>query len=461
MDATGIINQSTRRLLTFVGLALLEATPPALLLTLWGVQAAWGVLVVVVFSAGVCDWLIRRILPERQQRPAVALAALILAVSAARLVLPNNDLLAALFEPAFAHNLIGYSSLLAGLYATWRGVRMHAFETIGQRELFSRTMAMTLFALLIGGAGAHTETPLLLASTAEILVGFAAGLGTVALARAAEPGETTGRAAGWRGAAPTIAAIVIVLLLGLGLTGIFGGEARQMVVLLSNLLILLLTALLLPIVMLLAPILEWLLLTIHATALVVALRDFARQLQLAQRDSPINPFDELARWLPWLGPFLTLLGRLFPVFILLALVWFVAYRRSRAAKLADEERESLFSWNDLLNDLQGLFAGLRSAPGDGGLRAILANLHGADPDTRIRRSYLRMLIAAEDRELPRPAPQTPREFLPSAQAAITATPEVIARVTLAYERARYFPGNTTSTEAEVVERDWEDHSKPI
>jgi Domain of unknown function (DUF4129) len=448
------MSETRRELLIYLGLALLEVTPPALLLTLWGAPPTWGALLVAVLGACAIEWGAQRLAPERWHRPIIIAGTVGLGLVVAAAAIPRGDLAATLLDVSAPSNLIAYAALLCGVYAAWRGVRMPAYAGIGLRELFSRAMGLSLVALLIGGAG-QEGTTLLTAATLEVLCGFAAGLGTVALARAAEPGEVGGRASGWRGAAPPIAAIGIVLLAALALTSVFGGETRQLVVLLGDLLILLLTALLVPLVMLLAPLIEWLLLAINAPRLVVALQQWTELLELRQRERPRTFLDDLASAAPWIGPLLEQIGRLMPVLMMLALIWLVVRRRRQRQLVDDLERVSLFSWAGLADDLQGLLARLRRGPAEGGLRAALAAMQGGDPDSRIRRSYLRLLIAAEDRERPRDAPQTPREYMPTAELALPASQAAIEMITSQYERARYAPGSATPEDAEASERAWE------
>jgi hypothetical protein len=144
---------------------------------------------------------------------------------------------------------------------------------------------------------------------------------------------------------------------------------------------------------------------------------------------------------------------LLPVLIVVALYLLMRRRRRRTSD-RDEERESLWSWGGMAADLRDLFAGLRRAPADQGLRGVLARLRGGDAVSRIRRSYIRLLLAGEARERPRPAPRTPREFAPELGALLPAAAQPIAALTEAYERARYHPASAGDGDADAAERAW-------
>jgi hypothetical protein len=442
------MNPTIRRVLTLFGLGLLEVTPPALLLTLWGAPNAWGALALAVFGACAANALIQRFVALPLQRPAIALAALPLALLVVATIAAGGDLVAALFDLKSAQSLICYTGLLAGLYAALRGARLLLYEQIGLREIFVRAMASALLVLLFAGGN---DAALLSAATAEILLGFAVGLGTVALARAAEPGETAQRATGWRGATPTITAIGLVLLAGFGLVALLSNEARGMLIGIGDLLVFLLAALILPIAFIILPLIEWLLQAIHAPDLMKSLQEFTRGLQ--QRQLQNSPFTDVTDSLPWIGSALEWIGRIMPVLTLLVLIWWMARRRTVLAEPSDEERVSLFSWNGLLGDLADLLAGLRRTSA-GGLLAALARLHAADPDTRIRRSYVRMLLLAERLTQPRAEPQTPREYLAVAQATMPTAPQALEALTTAYEQARYSPGSSSAEQATAAEQAW-------
>ena len=142
-----------------------------------------------------------------------------------------------------------------------------------------------------------------------------------------------------------------------------------------------------------------------------------------------------------------------PVLLILLLLYIVRRRRRRGAT-EDEERESLWSWSGLAKDVMALLNTLRPAPPPGGLRAALAQLRGPDPANRIRRSYIRFLLFGEQRNQPRAANQTAREYAPIAGTMVPEANQHIAVLTTAYEQARYNPESTTAADADMAERAW-------
>ena len=73
-----------QRIIYYLGLALVEATPAALLLTLAGADA-WGVLIGMVLLGALADWIVlRRLPPERQTLALAAGGAAVRAVGGQR-----------------------------------------------------------------------------------------------------------------------------------------------------------------------------------------------------------------------------------------------------------------------------------------------------------------------------------------------------------------------------------------
>jgi len=81
-------------------------------------------------------------------------------------------------------------------------------------------------------------------------------------------------------------------------------------------------------------------------------------------------------------------------------------------------------------------------------------LRGGDPASRVRRSYIRLLLLGEAHERPRAAPQTPHEYAPAAGALFPAVAQPVDVLTEAYERARYNPNGITAADADAAERAW-------
>jgi hypothetical protein len=209
---------------------------------------------------------------------------------------------------------------------------------------------------------------------------------------------------------------------------------------------------LLPIMLLFVSAIEWLARQVH---LEEALRMLLQQRVEIQEQQQNQATELLGIFPAWAQVALRIFFSLLPILIIVALFLLVR-RRARRASERDEERESLWSWSGLAADLRDLFGGLRRPPADQGLRGALARLRGGDPVSRIRRSYIRLLLAGEAHEHPRPAPQTPREFAPTIGALLPAAVQPIAALTEAYERARYHPASTSDADADTAERAWEE-----
>ncbi|GAB4127205.1 MAG: hypothetical protein Fur005_42390 [Roseiflexaceae bacterium] len=438
----------TRQLFTYVGLGLLEITPPAILLTLWGGPGAWGMLLLVVLGVALTDHISQQWVPVAHQRAVVAFVAGFAALLVVAAAVPGISPMVALFGPDSPNQVLAYTALLAGLYTAWRGLELDHYAVHGLRELFARCMGLTLLAMLIGNLGT-TSSSFQDAATLEILTGFGIGLATVALARGSEPGEQTDREAGWQSSVPAMVAIALIVLLAIIVVTLLGGDARRLLVLIGDGLAILLSLLLLPIVFVLAPILEWLLRAIGVPGMLSALQEFTRELQLNAPDI-IPAEDQLSQSMPWLGPLLEWSLRMLPIIGFMALIWWFVRRQAAANQQRDEERTSVFRWADLADDLRGLLARRRTT--DTSLQAALNRLKGDDPDTRIRRSYLRMLIHAEKHGLSRPEHTTPREFLPPTQQHFPHASGELEWLTRAYEQARYHPGSSSSRAADQAEQ---------
>jgi hypothetical protein len=128
-------------------------------------------------------------------------------------------------------------------------------------------------------------------------------------------------------------------------------------------------------------------------------------------------------------------------------------RRGARRQTADEERESVWSWSGARGDLRGLL-GRRRPSADRGLRAALARLRGPDPVSRIRRSYIRLLLLGEARERPRPPASTPREYAARSADALSGDADALSALTHTYELARYHPEAATPDDAARAEQAW-------
>src|SRR5215216_1546444 len=143
---------SWQRIIYYPGLALVEATPVALLLTIAG-SDVWGVLIGVVLLGALADWIVlRRLLPERQTL-ALAAGGLLCALWVVKAQVVGDygllgdwgQALGAIFSTSHPRSAIAYLSLPASLYCFWRGTRL----TMHDRVTVQRVFRMIAFSLLL------------------------------------------------------------------------------------------------------------------------------------------------------------------------------------------------------------------------------------------------------------------------------------------------------------------------
>lgn len=446
---------SWQRMVYYFGLALVEATPPALLLALSGGDA-WGILIAAALAGALADWIVLRRLPPQRQGPMLALAGLIAALWVVKSQVGGGlgplggwgDALAALLDFGAPRSGIAYLCLLLAMYCFWRGTRLTLHDSVSLHRLF-RTVTVSL--LLIVGLGffsvSQSEARALLAST-ELLSFFVVGLVTIALASATEDRDVGLHRLGWRGMLILLGAVAAVLVLGLAIGSLFGREAGAVLRALWQGLVLIIALIFSPLLYLLGRLIERLLALINLNDMLSSL---INQQQAAQPSTAVAS-GVLDIFPPWLRALIQGLLALVPVLLIIALIMLVRRRRMRAPA-TDEERESLWSWGGLADDLRGLLA-RRPAHSAGGLRAALARMRGGDPISRIRRSYIRLLLLGEAHSQPRATAQTAGEYAPLVGALLPGTAAPVDTLTAAYERARYSPGSATAADADAAERAW-------
>jgi hypothetical protein len=240
-----------------------------------------------------------------------------------------------------------------------------------------------------------------------------------------------------------------VLVLGLLFAAVFGQDAAQAVRAIIQVMAFIAALIILPFLL----ILEGVLRGLSSLFNMGSLTQMLARLQQQQRQQQTLAAEPLNIFPPWVATALQIFFALVPVLIIVAL-YLLIRRRSRREPNRDEERESLWSWSDLRSDLRDLLAGLRRTRTEEGLRAALARLRGDDSASRVRRSYIRLLLAGEARDRPRAAPQTPHEYAPDASEMLPSATHPIAELTKAYERARYYPASATPADADAAERAW-------
>ncbi|HEX9372037.1 MAG TPA: DUF4129 domain-containing protein, partial [Roseiflexaceae bacterium] len=253
----------------------------------------------------------------------------------------------------------------------------------------------------------------------------------------------------WRGLLTLFGAIALVLALGLLVGSLVGDEAAAVVRLLWQGLVLIVALILAPFFYLAAAIVERLLRLLNLEQLLNDL-NFQPPQPPAEGSAAT---DLLAIFPAWAQALIRAFFALLPILVVVGLI-LLARRRARRAASADEERESLWSWGGLAADLRGLLSNFGAPRRAEGLRDALARLRGADPATRVRRSYIRLLLLGQAHERPRAAPQTPREYAPAASAMLPAASQPIEALTDTYERARYHPQSLGAADATAAEQAW-------
>ena len=448
---------SWQRIIYYLSLAVVEATPPTLLLAITG-HDAWGALLLVVLAGGLADWVVlRRLRPERQGLALAGLgllaalwAAKVSAFDNASLLSGWGDALGALVTFSDPRAGATYLALLVGLYCFWRGTRLSLHDSVSLHRLFRLATVMLMLIVGVGFLGSGGRPGLSELASTEVLSFFAVGLLAIALAAASDERETELQRMGWRGMLTLAGAIVLVLCLGVLVSALFGHEAAQIVRVAWQAFIFVIALIIAPLLYLLATVFEWLFRLLHLERIF----DIAPPpVQPPAADLPPAAQGVLGIFPPWVQVLIQAVLAIVPVLIILLLLYFLRSRRRRSAS-PDEERVSLWSWSGLADDLLGLLGKLRPAASAGGLRDALARLRGTDPASRIRRSYIRLLLLGEAREQPRNAPQTAREYGPVASAMVPGAAQPVATLTDAYERARYNPAGTSPADADAAERAW-------
>lgn len=434
------------RLLFILVLAALEAAAVSLPLAVFGFTWAWPLLLGIVLLGWLTDQLALR-LSAVFQPPALLAGALVAAAFLVRILLDANPLLALL--PGAPRLLEAYLALLLALFVFWRGTRLDLRDSGAVRALFSQGAWLAVASLLLGalgGGGASLSAPGIVGQVVGLV---ALGLLALALAHAQETAGGRLQQLSWRWLLTLVAAIGLVVALALGGLAVAGwGETAAAA---QNLLRLLLLPL-----ALIGGAIAWLLYQLMVGPLLAAIQAMLARLrelqpQPSEQIEDAQTLSTALETIERLASSATYLLALIPIAILVLAI-LVLRRRQRPAARPDEERESLGLFSSLGDDLRDLLRGLKNpfARQIPGLRAALAALVGADPSTRARRAYVRLLLLLEGRDRRRDPAQTPAEFVPAAAAA-TGAPEPVARLTGAYEAARYNPAGVSEAAAQAAE----------
>ena len=434
---------SLPRILFLLSAAVVETTLPALVVTIAG-DNTWVLLFAVVFVGALTSRLAERYLPLPVQRLALLALALLIglwmmknAAGGGYSPISGWAALRAGGESA------AYATLLATLYSFWRGTFLLDHDHVTLGRLFSRLVVALIIIIGIGGLASALNPAILTLATGEVIAFFVAGLLGLSVATMVEHG---GKRTDWRSLATLLASIGVVVVGGVLLASLLGGTLLQLLGVLWQVAALALLLVLSPFIIALG----WLAEQVGRGLDNSGLRTYLQELR-QRLDLPINEATTQSDMPVWLD--LALRGFCFVVPILLIAVLFLFIRRRKhVVRRRDEERESVMSWNGLVEDLGSLLSGLHRREAEG-LRAALAHLQGDDPATRIRRAYIRMLLAAEARDQHRTSAQTAHEFAPAAAVALGQF-QPVTTLTRAYERARYAPESVTPEQATDAENAW-------
>jgi hypothetical protein len=426
---------------TLISLVLLALAPPVL---------AWPAIVVLVGMGWLADTLGLRA-PPSADRPILVIGA-VLAVWFGLALQMGGDPIAGLqlllpAQPGFGAT---YLLVLLVLLTYWRGVRLDTHQGAAVMTLFGRGIVLTGLALVVGalfGTGVPLTSPVLLIH----IVGLSAsGMLALALVQARPDGAEAGFRLTWRWTATLLVAVGGVVVLATVVAEMLGGDGALAVM--RDLLQLAL----LPFA-LLGAIITYVIINLFGPPIAAFLRLLLENFGFTPPAPPANDtattdteyvmtaVEQLALGATWLMA-------LIPIVLLVLVIVLVARRRNRRMTGTDEERESLGVIENLGHDVRDLLASLRRRfdRHPEGLHAALARLHGNDPVLRVRRAYVRSLIALEQRRLPRRPAQTPAEYaVVAAESAVDQA--AVVRLTTAYEHARYDPDGVAIDDAVAAE----------
>lgn len=446
---------SWQRMIFLGSVAVIEAAPAALLITFAGGNA-WALLIGVALLAALITRLLEQRVSAAAQRLALLVSAFALGVWAMKGASGAGYGLFSGWATLFATFGSGsaFVTLLGVAYTFWRGTMLLDHDQGTITRLFGRSLFVLVVLISFGALSSTLDPDRTTLASLEMLSYFTAGLLAVALANMAD-GETSMRQIEWRGLLMVVATILAVAIGGLLFASLFGGFAGTLISSVFEFFLVLGLVVMSPLLLLASWLIAQLGSLIDSATLAQLAANAQARAQMMQQLQQQSPNTAA----PWLLVLLQAFCLVLPV-ALLGLLFLLARRRGRATQIANEVRESVLSWDGLASDLRSLFASRR---GEGGLRAALAALRGNDPAQRIRRSYIRLLLASEAHEHARQATQTPHEFAPSAVGAFPGTEQPVAIITAAYERARYAPETARSAEADRAEQAWRqidlDHKK--
>lgn len=437
------------RPLFIVVIAALEATLISLPLTaLTWLNTPWLLLFAVVLAGRFADVLALRVAPQAE-RPVLLGMALLTVLAALLSYWAGN------WQPALNALLPGapgqgsaYAIVLVSLFLFWRGTRLSLHTRASVMRLVNWGAGLALLTLLFAPLIEQQDNPAVQGQIlAHLLAYIGAGLLGLALAHADADADEPGQRRDGRWIAAVGMAIGVLLLLGAAISASFGGDMRTalldvLAILLFPLVFVggLLTEVM---VLIFGDMLRWALQVLSSINLGQNLpTDPTQNMEELYRQIELTPVGQAVSNGLWV------LG-LLPLLLIVALLVLLR-RRNPSRPPSNEVRESLGGWQALSSDLRDLLSHLHFSRQMHGLRAALAALKANDPSSRVRRAYIRLLLALEERQHPRPPAHTPAEFAAETSATLP-DPQPIATLTASYERARYSPGGANLSDAEQAE----------
>lgn len=446
-------SSATLPLLLRIAVATFEATLAYLAALILGaflplVPVQWPILFLVVLLAGAAAARWEVVGGERGLHLPTLIAALLVIVYATKIQVGGG--LApwggwgALTQTDTA---LTYIALLVSLWCWWRGLGLPDRDHSSLVPTLRRAIVgITLFGSIIAFATAFIQTPIdpwveqRLLLTVVALLG--SGLISLVLARIVADSEASIPSDRWLWLRSGIATTFAILGVGVGALALVSDTAADILRAILVILVSSTAVILAPLAWLLSQVIVW----FRSLGLVAA--PLQQQPPPPEQTSDPAVSDAVTRLIVQIPTYIL---ALLPLIALIIAILVFNRRRERPNDRLDERHESLFSWAAIGRDLRSLFRSRRES----GLYALLQSLTARDPVTRIRRRYVQALILGEDRERPRQPAQTPGEYSPVLADVARSRPEVVQTLTTVYQRARYAPETTTTTDAEAADAAWQ------
>lgn len=156
-------------------------------------------------------------------------------------------------------------------------------------------------------------------------------------------------------------------------------------------------------------------------------------------------------------PLRYLIAAIFLVLVISLLIRFIYRRRNRQQVSADEERESVFEWSDVIGSLGGRFRGIFNREGAEDPFGVLRGDARWRYTLMIREHYRKLQELGERIHQPRGAAETSEEYRPHIGSAFTEPSEgrrAVDEMTTIYRAARYSAEPATEAEAQRMADQW-------